>query len=215
MKQLKNIITFFFFITIIYSCKTDKQQPIKQEKESIKNNIEKPEIVNNYQDKIVKKAIKETLKKSNRVNIDSIIKDLFLIKEHSFYKIAIGDALATHKEKLKKDSGDTLNRYILYDKYNKKLATISTDPLKKEIIQAIEINSEKAKTEKNISIGMTFGDLLKKHPEIIVTGSETEKCTYANHGNITYRLDVSYNTSFKIENSKVKRTAKIKSIIIK
>ncbi len=218
MKQIKTIITVLFISVIAFNCKTDKKQlPVETAKEP-KIGIEQTEAKTNNHDNMIKAAIDEALKKSTRVNIDSITKDLILIKEHSFYKISPGDSIVSHKKKLKKEElkngeGD-FNVYTLYGEKNSKLAIIHPDPVKKGLIRSIEIISREAKTEDGISIGMTFGDLIKKYPEIVVHGSEIEGRTYANHGNISYLLNVYFNT-YKVEKSKIKRTATIKSITIK
>lgn len=215
MIQKQKILALLIISLIIYGCKTDKKQDIIEEINTVvKTEQYTPKPKNNNIGSILSSAIKEATKKTRRVKIDSIMNDLMLIKNKSFYTMSPGDSLSTYKNVLKKEriktgEGD-LEVYNFYDEGNNKLATIHLDPSKKELIGAIHVLYNKAKTKDGIAVGMTFGDLLNKYPNIEVHGSEIEGRTYAKHeNNISYLLDTN-----KLERSKIKRTAKIKAILI-
>lgn len=219
MKHLKKIITLLLLATVTLYCKTDKPQKTIEDKTETKIKQQPPKtVIRNNISSILKKAIREAAKKTTRIKIDSIINDLMRIKHKSFYTITIGDSFSAYKNILIKDSlknvKANLYTHSLYDKNNNKLAIMYPDPAKEGTIKSIEIITKDAKTKNGISIGMTFGDLLKKNTNIVVKSSEIDGLAYISHGEIRYFLDIYFNPNM-VDNTKVKRTAKIKSIIIK
>jgi len=212
MSHFKSIVTLLIIATLSFCCKEEKKEP----KTTIET-ITTPQIDSAKRRRstgiMLKRAIRETTKTTNRVKIDSLMNDLMIIKENSFFRIALGDSLTNFKSVLEKDILNNLEVYYLYDEQGDKLAAIHPESQEKEVVKSIEILSSKAKTINGIGIGMTFDDLLKVNPKIKINNSESNGQTYATNKSITYILDATINSK-KLDNSEINSAIKIKSISI-
>jgi hypothetical protein len=141
-----------------------------------------------------------------------------LIASTGFRGIQIGDAISKYntdyvkKAKIKTGEG-TFEVYQIRDFENNPAGYFVADPNNKLLVGDITVETPKASTEKGIKLGSTFKDLLAAYPKLEVHGSEIESRTYANAGNISYRLNVA-NTQYDLDKTKIPATAKIVEIVI-
>lgn len=139
------------------------------------------------------------------------------IFQNSFLGIAPGDQVAEHKALLEEDllqtgEGD-FEIYNIKEAKNGVVAYFLADPMDNELIGDIFITSPLAKTEDGIAIGHTFGDLVNKYPDLEVHGSEIEAQTFADQGNLSFKIDEPH-TTYDLDIDAVSKEAKIIEIII-
>lgn len=140
------------------------------------------------------------------------------IFQNSFLNISPGTQIAEYKAFIEEDllqtgEGD-FEIYNVKDAKNGVVAYFLADPMDNEIVGDVYITSPLAQTESGIGIGHTFGDLLTKFPDLEVHGSEIESQTFANQGNLFFKLDEPHAT-YNLEISAVSKEAKILEIVIK
>jgi hypothetical protein len=140
-----------------------------------------------------------------------------LITSNSFRGIQVGDPIAKHSDYAKKSKMKTAEGnfevYQIKDFENNPAGYFMADPNNKLLVGNIIVESSKAETDKGISVGSTFKDLLNAFPNIEVHGSESEGRTYAQTGNISYRL-ATPNFTYDVDKTKIPTTTKITQIII-
>lgn len=103
--------------------------------------------------------------------------------------------------------------FNLKDAKNNVVAYFLPDPNDNSLIGEIYVTSPEAQTEDGIKIGQTFGDLLDKHPDLEVHGSEIEGQTFANYGNLSFKIDEPHST-YDLDINAVSKEAKIIEIVI-
>lgn len=139
------------------------------------------------------------------------------IFQNSFLTISPGDQVEEHKavieEGLLQTGEGDFDIYNIKDAKNDVVAYFLANPIDNELIGDIYITSPLAKTEDGIGIGHTFGDLLAKYPDLEVHGSEIEAQTFANQGNLSFKIDEPHST-YDLETSAVSKEAKIIEIIV-
>jgi hypothetical protein len=140
-----------------------------------------------------------------------------LIGSTSFRGIEVGDVIEKHgaytqKTTLKMDGG-RFDTYQIVDFDNNPAGYFQVDPQNKFLVGDIIVETPKAKTDRGIKIGDTYGDLLKLYPNIEVHGSETEGRTYATANNISYRLNVP-NFTYNVDKATISADGKITQIVI-
>lgn len=104
--------------------------------------------------------------------------------------------------------------FNLKDSKGNVVAYFLPDPNDNSLIGDIYITSSEAQTEDGIKIGQTFGDLLDKHADLEVHGSEIEAQTFANYGNLSFEIDEAHST-YDLDINAVSKEAKIVLIVIK
>ena len=157
----------------------------------------------------------EHMKVSKIINIEKSTSAL-LISETSFEGISPSDEISKHEPSLEKEVLKTgEGNFDIYRIKNKEgsLAYLMPDPRDEALVGNIIIDSPKAKTKDGFQVGSTLADLTKKYPNLEIHGSEIEGRTYANIGNLSYRLDAA-NWSYEIDKSKISPNSKILEIII-
>jgi hypothetical protein len=173
-------------------------------------------------DKVSFKGIPSTLGTTKTLKVQEIIsitntQTVLAISSDGFGGIKVGDAIAKHKDVLKKTKMKTgegsFDVYQITDIENSPAGYLLPDPNNKLLVGDIVIETGKAQTAEGISVGDTFQALLKAFPNIVVHGSEIESRTTATANNITYHLNVA-NNQYNLDKAKIPATAKILDITI-
>ncbi|WP_303317327.1 hypothetical protein Q4Q34_01400 [Flavivirga abyssicola] len=182
---------------------------------------------------IVLSSCKDTEKEKNTIPVEKIESDIsnnnkspdvqtrdtnrFIISEDGFMGFKIGGEIDSKSKYLKKSvqkNGEgSFNGYILLNDNGDEIGFIFPKYDNKKIINMIEISSSKYKTKEGISIGSTYQDLKNHYPNIETHGSEIESRTTSKTGNLSFLLDIAFNT-YEIDESKIKPLTKIKKITI-
>jgi hypothetical protein len=139
------------------------------------------------------------------------------IFQNSFLNISPGSQIAEHEAIIKKGVLETAevdsDVYYIYDEKNGELGYFFVDYHDNELVGNICITSALAKTEDNIGVGDSFGDLVTNYKELEVHGSEIESRTVANQGNLAFRIDEPHSTH-DLEITAISKEAKILEITI-
>jgi hypothetical protein len=223
-------ITITGIVTVIYSGKHGYSVDVQTDKDGIYvASVTMPNLggADKYQackigDKVTfrgRTSSKDGIKEMTVEQIISISspQTQLLIGSTGFRGIEVGDAISkhgayTHKTTLRMDGG-RLDTYQIADFDNNPAGYFHVDPQNKLLVGDIIVESRKAKTEKGIKIGDTYGDLLKVYPNIEVHGSETDGRTYATANNISYRLSVP-NSTYDVDKAAIPADGKITQIVI-
>ncbi len=143
--------------------------------------------------------------------------DSYLIDSESFYGISNGDAIAKHRDVLEKGilktgEGD-FDVFYIKNKKGEILGHFEPEFRDESKVGTIYIESPLAKTKQGVHIGMTFGELERILGPVEVHGSEIESRTSASKDGIMYLLDAYFGT-YEIDKSEIKKSTKIKQIIM-
>lgn len=127
---------------------------------------------------------------SGNVNDKSLLTTL-----PSFLGMQSGDKLSDHQDKLKATviktgEGDFEAFAIYHDE--KRVGHIYPAIQNEAKIGSIVITAPIAATERGIKVGSTWGELKDNFPQIPVHDSEIEGQIFANHGHISYKLNVNF-----------------------
>ncbi|WMX14365.1 MULTISPECIES: hypothetical protein [unclassified Aureispira] len=141
-----------------------------------------------------------------------------IIYENAFLQVFPGSPIEEHKAIIEEDllqtgEGD-FEIYNIKHNENGVVAYFLADPIDQELVGEIYITSPLAQTEDGIGLGHTFGELLDKYPNLEVHGSEIESQTFANYGNLAFRIDEPHAT-YDLDINAVSKEAKIIEIVIK
>jgi hypothetical protein len=229
-KKSAESITITGIVTVIYSGKHGYSVDVQTDKDGIYvASVTMPNLggADKYQtckigDKVTFKGRTSSKDGIKEMTVEQIIsisstQTQLLIGSTGFRGIEVGDAIEkhgayTHKTTLKMDGG-RFDTYQIVDFDNNPAGYFQVDPQNKLLVGDIIVETPKAKTEKGIKIGDTYGDLLKVYPNIEVHGSETDGRTYATANNISYRLNVP-NSTYNVDKATISMDGKITEIVI-
>lgn len=143
--------------------------------------------------------------------------DAYLIHSNGFYGINQGDPIAQHKDILEEGvlrtgEGDFDVFYIKNVK-GETLGYLEPEFRDESKVGTMYIDTPLAKTKQGVHIGMTFGELEEILGPVEVHGSEIESRTSASKDGIMYLLDAYFGT-YEIDKSQIKKSTKIKQIIM-
>lgn len=139
------------------------------------------------------------------------------IFQNSFFGISPGSKVADHEAIIEKGllqtgEGD-FEIYNIKDKKYGVLGYFFIDYNNNELVSSIHITSPLAKTEENIGIGSSFGDLLAKYENLEVHGSEIESQTFASQGSLAFKIDEPH-SSYDLEINAISKKAMILEVLI-
>lgn len=173
-------------------------------------------------DEVIFSGVPSTLNGENRLMVKKIIKvetarTYLTIDNDAFRGITVGDKISMHtdyiqKEQLRNGEG-TFEVYQIKDFNNNPAGYFLPDPKDESRVGDIIVETPKASTAEGIKVSSTFEALSKALPNIEVHGSEIEGRTYANYGNLSYRLDIP-NFSYEVDVNKISSTTKVIEILI-
>lgn len=116
----------------------------------------------------------------------------FVINNNSFMGISPNDVIADHADKFqfgKIRDGEIVKKVLVIEIDGQELGYAVPNNEDKRLIGNITFQSPKVKTEKGIKVGDSFGDLVKKHPNLTLKKSRNGKKLYAKAGRIVFLLD--------------------------
>lgn len=225
---MKNLYITFIIISIVafISCKNQEkkeQKTLIEETEKVdkieetKKTIENKEAIQIKGKQIIEKNPKNEVTKEIKI-IEKKETNLFIINENSVEGIKIGDTFIDHSDKFKRatqENGEgTFEGYNIMDKNANVIGFAFADKSDKSKIVMIEITSSKYKTNEGIAVGSTFGEVKEAYPNSETYGSEIESRTSVKAGNYYFLLEnIAFNT-YKVDESKIKPSTKIKIITI-
>lgn len=139
------------------------------------------------------------------------------IFQNSFFGISPGSKIADHEAIIEKGllqtgEGD-FEIYNIKDEKHGVLGYFFINYNDNELVGSICITSPLAKTEENIGIGSSFGDLLTKYENLEVHGSEIESQTFASQGSLAFKID-ELHSSHDLEINAIAKEAKILEVHI-
>ncbi len=173
-------------------------------------------------DKVRLQGLAFVVNETKQLVVDKIIsvettRTGLLISEDAFRGIRVGDDIAQHsdyiqKQQLRTGEGE-FEIYRIKDFNNNPAGFFYPDSKDENKVGSITVESPKAATAEGIRVGSTFGELLKKLPELEVHGSEIESRTHAMFKNLSYRLNIA-NVEYDVAVEKIPASTEITQIII-
>ena len=139
------------------------------------------------------------------------------IHDRSVQEISPGDKIQDHVAILEKSTLSTgEGDFEIFRVMNEEIGVIGNiypDPLNEALVGIIAVTSEIPKTKIGIHVGSTYGDLKSAYNDIEVHGSEIEGRTFANVGNLSFRLSINH-YSYVLDESKIPLDTPIEEIHI-